>query len=158
MAAPQNGADLVLQVENPAVPGAYLLVADMDNFDDGSDQTEGQFPVFGNIVYVSPGPRLITLTMSGFRNTADPGQTALLNAEKNRTEIRLKVMYDGINGYTVLTRVKSRKGGAKPEGLQTIAFDLLASAPSVAVAGGPAMRQRPRRATPLSGSGRVGGA
>jgi hypothetical protein len=139
MAAPQNGADLVLMVEDPATPGAYLPISDMDNFDDGSDQTEGQFPVFGNIVYVTPGPRLITLSMSGFRNGTDAGQTALRNAEKNRTEIRVKVLYDGTNGYTVLTRVKSRKGNAKPEGLQTIAFDFLASAPSVAVAGGPAI-------------------
>jgi hypothetical protein len=138
MAAPQNGADLVLMVET-GTPTVYVAIADMDNFDDGADQNETQSPVFGNIVYVSPGPRLVTLTMSGFRNNTDAGQLLLLAAEKARTEIRLKVLYDGVNGYTVLTRVKSRKGSAKPEGLQTIAFDFLASAAAVAVAGGPAI-------------------
>jgi hypothetical protein len=139
MAAPQNGADLVLQVEDPANPGAYLAISDMDNFDDSADQNEAEFPVFGNIKYIVPAPRQVMLTMSGFRNITDPGQIALRAAEKARTEIRVKVMYDGVNGYTLLTRVKSRKGGAKPEGLQTMAFDFIATAASVAVAGGPAI-------------------
>ena len=139
MAAPQNGADLVLEVETAPASGVYVALSDMDNFDDGSDQNEQQQPVFGNIVYVSPGPRLVTLTMSGFRNNTDAGQVLLLAAEKARTEIRVRVKYDGTNGFTVVTRVKSRKGSAKPEGLQTIAFDLLTSQPSVIVAGGPAI-------------------
>lgn len=138
MAAPQNGADLVLEVET-AVADTFVPVSDMDNFDDGADQNETQQPVFGNIVYVSPGPRNVSFTISGFRNNTDAGQLLLLAAEKNRTVCRVRVKYDGINGYTVHARVKSRKGNAKPEGLQTIAFEFLASAPSVAVLAGPAI-------------------
>ena len=136
MAAPQNGADLVLEVET-AVADTFVPVSDMDNFDDGSDQNETQQPVFGNIVYVSPGPRTVSFTISGFRNNADAGQILLLAAEKNRTVCRVRVKYDGTNGYSVRARVKSRKGNAKPEGLQTIAFDFLASEASVIVGTGP---------------------
>jgi hypothetical protein len=136
MAAPQNGADLVLEVET-AVPTVYVAISDMDNFDDSADQNEAEFPVFGNTKYIVPAPRQVQFTMSGFRNIADAGQILLLAAEKLRTEIRIRVKYDGENGYTVLTRVKSRKGGGKPEGLQTIAFDFIATATAVIVGTGP---------------------
>jgi hypothetical protein len=136
--APVHGADFVLEVET-ATPGTYVPVSDMDNFDDGSDATEQDFPVFGNVTYNVPGARTVTMTASGFRTLADAGQLVLLAAEKARTPVNIRVKYDGTNGYTVQVNVKTRKGNAKAEGLQTIAFDMTAAAASVAVGSGPAI-------------------
>lgn len=133
-----EGADFVLMAET-AVPGTYVNVADMDNFDDGTDAPVQEFPVFGGTKYLIPGARAITFTASGFYNPTDAGQALLLAAEKDRDNIKIKVMYDGTNGYTIEVKVQSRKFNAKAEGLQTIAFDMLAQAASVVVGTGPAI-------------------
>lgn len=133
-----NGADFTLSAET-AVPGTYAIVADLDNFDDGTDAPVQEFPVFGGTKYQVPGARAITFTASGFLNPTDAGQILLLAAEKARTNIKVKVLYDGANGYTITVKVQSRKGNAKAEGLQTIAFDMLAQGASTIVGTGPAI-------------------
>lgn len=139
MADPLNGDDLLVRVET-ATPATFVDVSDMDNVDDGSEQAENSFPVFGNKKYIVPGTRDVNITVSGFFNPTDAGQIRLLGAEKARTVIKVQILYDGTNGYTVPVRVKSRKGNGKPNGqLQTIAFDMTATADSVIAGTGPAI-------------------
>src|SRR4051812_5112182 len=128
-----NGSDFQILVEDPANAGVYIAVADMDGEDESTDQQEDVVPVFGNTKYVIPGVRDVTFSVSGYHNGADTGQSILRTAEKTSVAARIKVLYDGVNGFTVLTRVRSRKHSAKPTGLQPVSFDFIATAASALI-------------------------
>ena len=138
--APVHGADFDVLVETTPGSGTYVAVNDMDNFDETTDAPSSEFPVFGNVKYQVAGVRAISFTVSGFRTMGDSGQGILLAAEKAGTSVKVKVLYDGTNGFTIDVFVKSRKGNAKAEGLQTLAYDFLATGTaSTAVGTGPAI-------------------
>jgi len=130
------GADFELHVET-STPDTYILVADLNSFSRNTSRDNQTFPVFGSsIAYVIPGAREVTYTAAGFLST-DAGQERLRTVEQSDTPVKIKVLWDGANGFTQEVRVSSTTQDATPEGLQEVSYEFAATAAAVIVGTGP---------------------
>lgn len=122
-----SGSDFLLQVETTPGGNTFILVANFNAYGKRSTQSETRYPVFGNPVpLTSPTPNEQTMTAGGLIDLTDPGQALLRAAEANRTPIRIRTLKDGAVGEVQTVRVGSFAHDARPESLQTIAYELTA--------------------------------
>lgn len=111
------GEDFALEVET-AVPGTFVAVLGMDEWEQSDEQTIDTFPTFGdggNSLGI-PTPPDISFSISGFFDPVDPGQVLLRTHGRNRTTVNINVLHDGTNGYEQEVRVGSRTHGASASG------------------------------------------
>src|SRR5688572_14556010 len=115
-----NGKDLDVFIET-ATPGTFIAVNDMNTFGKSVTKSVDRFPVFmRGTPYAVPGAREATYTMEGYLNTDDPGQLRLFALEAGDLAGKIKVMFDGTNGFSQEVKVSSYSYDAEPEGLQEI--------------------------------------
>lgn len=134
-----QGSDFLLHVET-AVAATYVIVNDMNSFSKSGSRDTARTPVFGRATpYTSTAPKEATYDVGGLFNPTDPGQIRLREAEANNTPIKIKVMYDGVNGFTQEVKVSSFEYSATPEGFQEYGFEFAANADAVIVGTGPIM-------------------
>jgi hypothetical protein len=137
MAVP-NGADVVLQAENAPGSGVFVAVAAITRWSKKSDTDETTHMAFGGTKYVAPGTRNQEASISGFLDTSDVGQAALRTAESTRVPIKIRVLFDGANGFEQSMRVRSFTHDADAEGdLQPITFDFAGNAAATVIGTGP---------------------
>ena len=133
-----QGDDFVLYVET-TTPGTFVVVNDISEFSKSVTRDSSQVRVFARATpYVVTGGRNATYTATGFFNPTDPGQQRLRDMEAVDTPVKIRLLYDGTNGFTQEVKVTSYDYGASAEpGLQTYGFDLEANADAVIVGTGP---------------------
>lgn len=137
MAVP-NGADVLVKAENAPGSGVFVTVAAITRFSKKSDTDENVHPAFGGTKYVVPGTRNQEFSISGFLDTSDVGQAALRTAESTRVPIKIRVLFDGVNGYEQSVRVRSFTHDADAAGdLQPITFDFAGNADATIIGTGP---------------------
>lgn len=137
MADPIQGQDLIVKVEDPAAPGTFVAVENMNTLNKSKTRPVVTERVFGKAVPLrTEGTPDEPYTIGGFVTLADPGAKILLDAEKARTIVNVKILPDGTNGWTQKCYVHAYKYDAKPDGYQPIAFDLVATDIAVAVGTG----------------------
>lgn len=136
MTTPFLGEDFEAHVET-TTPGTFELIGDMNNFSKNVSREQQTFPVFGRATpYGIPGARESSYTLSGFLST-DAGQERLRTLEQSDSVVKIKILWDGTNGFTQDCRVGTVSIDATPEGLQEISFELSAVADAVIVGTGP---------------------
>jgi hypothetical protein len=120
-----TGEDLLVQVEDPAAPGTFITVADLDRYTSSNTRPASRLPVFGGPAHNTTGERAKTFTLSGFYNDDDPGQLALRAASDTNAEVTIRVLPDGTNGFecTILVGTEGGEANADEASLQTISFD-----------------------------------
>jgi hypothetical protein len=129
------GEDFVLEIET-ATPGTFVPINGMDTWDSSDSQTIDTFPTFGATAnpLAIPSPPDISYSASGFFDAADAGQTRARLLGQTRATGKIKVMYDGTNGYTQGVRIASRTHGASAQGgpqTQTFEFAPDGTAPVI---------------------------
>lgn len=135
---PDNGADLVVNVEDPGSPGTYVPVNDMNSYNKNSSRDRTAYPVFMRAVpHTLVAPREVSFTLSGYLNMTDPGQQILRAAEEADTVVSLEVLPDGTNGFRQDVRVGTRTHDADPEAFQEVSFEMSAADVPTVVASGP---------------------
>jgi hypothetical protein len=138
MANPVLGEDFTVSVATAAAPTVFSPVADINSYRRGSSRDETRRIVFGRTLpYIIPGRRDQTMEFGGFLNLTDPGQVILRNAEMNNTEVVVKVLFNGVDGFTQQGKVSSFSHEASPEDLQPHSFVIAPTAAAAVVAGGP---------------------
>jgi hypothetical protein len=138
MANPVLGEDFTVLVASIAVPGTFVAVGDINSYRRGSSRDETRRAVFGRTLpYIIPGRRDQTMEFGGFLNLTDAGQQILRSAEANNTEVIVKVLFDGTNGFTQQGKVASFSHEASPEDLQPHSFVIAPSAAAVIEGTGP---------------------
>lgn len=135
---PENGADLVVNVEDPGSPGTYVPVNDMNSYNKNSSRDRTTYPVFmRTIPHTLVAPREVSFTLSGYLAMTDPGQQILRTAEENDTVANIEVLPDGTNGFRQDVRVGTRTHDADPEAFQEVSFEMAAADDPVQVGSGP---------------------
>lgn len=138
MAGPALGEDFDLMVAAVATPTAFSAVGDMNSYRRGSSRDEARRTVFmRTLPYIIPARKDQTMEFAGFLNLTDAGQILLRTAEANGTEVIVKVMFDGTNGFTQQGKVRSFSHEAAPEDLQGHGFVVTPTADAVIVGTGP---------------------
>lgn len=137
MAVP-NGADVLVKAENAPGSGVFVDVAAITRFSKKSDTDENVHPTFGGIKLIAPGTRNQEFDVAGFLDTSDVGQAALRTAEQTKVPIKIRVLFDGANGYEQSVRVRSFTHDADAAGdLQPITFSFAGNANSTIIGTGP---------------------
>lgn len=110
-----SGEDFALKVET--APNNFVTVNDMHAYSKTSRTDAAQFKVFQKTVpyTLQDTNRQHTFTVSGYLSIGDAGQQALINAELNRTTVKIQVLPDGTNGFAQTVRVQSKKHDANAE-------------------------------------------
>lgn len=135
---PEMGQDFVFEVEDPGAPGSWVPVHDMNSYSKSSSRTRSTFAVFMRpIPHTIVGAREVTWTFSGFLNMVDPGQEILRDAEEADDVVNIRVLPDGVNGFTQPVRVGSRTHDAEPENFQDYSFEFSAEDVATPVGAGP---------------------
>lgn len=133
-----QGQDFELNVENPAVPGTFIPVQDMNSFSKASDRDANTYPVFQRAApYSVAGARNQTYDVGGYLHGTDAGQAALFAAEAAQTPIEIQVLWDGTNGFRQEVIVNSYSVDVDPESPQEIGFEFTANDTAVIVGTGP---------------------
>lgn len=136
---PVIGEVLKVSVEDPLTPGTFFDVTNMNAFDSQSSRAVRKERVFNKTQPLrSPSTvRDQSCTVGGLVSIADSGQGVLNAAELAGTTVKIKILVDGTNGFTVVAYVTSYKFGAKPDGsFESISYDLEYAADPVAVGTG----------------------
>lgn len=131
------GENFQLNVEDPALPGTYLPVNDMNSFSKASDRDSNTYPVFQRAPYALAGARNQTYDVGGYLFPGDPGQQALLDAELSQLPINIEVLWDGVDGFRQDVKVASYSVDVDPESPQEIGFEFTADDAAVVVGAGP---------------------
>lgn len=132
-----QGSDFLLHVET-ATPTTYIVVNDMNSFSKSGSRDTTKTAVFARTTpYSSTAPKEASYDVSGLFNPTDAGQQRLRDMEAANTPVKIKVMFDGINGFTQEVKVSSFEYSASPEGFQEYGFELQANADAVIVGTGP---------------------
>lgn len=136
---PILGELLKLQVDDPAAPGTFVDVSNMNDYSFNSSRAVRKERVFNKTQPIrSPSTiRDQGFTIGGFVSPADSGQGILNAAEIAGTTVKVKALFDGTNGLTVVAYVTSYKTDAKPDGsFQGISYDFEPAADPVIVGTG----------------------
>lgn len=135
---PVSGGDLLISVAAIATPTVFSPVGDMNSYRRGSSRGETRHSVFGRTLqYIVPGRRDQTMEIGGFLTLADAGQVILRTAEANKTDVVIKILFDGTNGFTQQCSVSSFSHDANPDDLENHGFTLVPSADATIIAAGP---------------------
>lgn len=138
MPPPVSGGDLTILVAAIASPAAFSPVGDMNSYRRGSTRGETRHSVFGRTLqYIVPGKRDQTMEIGGFLTLADAGQVILRAAEAAKTDVIVKILFDGTNGFTQQCSVSSFSHDANPDDLENHGFTLVPNADAVVVGTGP---------------------
>jgi hypothetical protein len=136
MADPVLGEDFALEVEG-TTPGTFIPIENLTGADFNGTRSTNEFVVFGkDDAFSITGKRKGTASASGYLTPSDPGQAILFAAEATNSEVTLKVLYDGVRGYTSKARVSSTKHSPKPDALQDVSWDFTFSGPKTLVGTG----------------------
>jgi hypothetical protein len=88
-------------VEDPGTPGTYIPVNEMNRFSRRTGRSTSRTPVFMRArPHTTRSAREFTATISGFLNDTDPGQEIIRDAMNADTTVKLRVLPDGVNGFT----------------------------------------------------------
>jgi hypothetical protein len=119
-----EGADLLIEVES-ATPGVFVLLSDMTRYSSSNTRTTNRVPVFGGPAHEVSGERNKTFTLEGLWNDDDAGQLRVRAASENQTELKMRVLPDGVNGFecTVLVGTTGGEATADEATLQTFTVD-----------------------------------
>lgn len=135
---PVLGQDFTISVAALATPTAFSPVGDMNSYRRGSSRDETRHSVFGRTLqYIIPGRRDQTMEIGGFLNLSDAGQILLRAAEAAKTDVIVKILFDGTNGFTQQCSVSSFTHEATPDDLESHGFTLVPSADAVIAGTGP---------------------
>lgn len=94
-------------------PSTFVAVNEMDNFQRQTQRDTQSRTVFMRpTAHNQPGGRVRSATLSGLLSTDDDGQAILFAAEQNDDTIRLRVLWDGTNGFEEDFKVGSNSQGA----------------------------------------------
>lgn len=128
MADPILGEDLIISVEDPNIPDTYIEVTNMDNYSRTSAREVKSTKVFNKTRPIKTPSRITddAFTISGLATTEDEGQEILAAAAEAGTIVTLRVLPDGINGFTQDVLLHQIKDDAVPDDYQKIAYDCTA--------------------------------
>lgn len=134
---PQMGEEFVVEVETATV-GVYVTVEFMNSHSKSFGGGSQEFPVFSGVPLVIAAETGETFAIGGFYDKADAGQLRLIAMARAGTSTKLKVLPDGVNGFTQSVKVLSYKHDASAgENFQTISFEFKADAAAVISGTGP---------------------
>lgn len=138
----EMGADFRFEVQDyksaAPDPKPYVPVEDMNNYDRSRTRATTSTPVFHRATPIrTKNARDITFTLSGFLNATDPGQQILRDAEAEDVDVTVRVLPDGVNGFTQLVTVGTITHRTGAEGLQEHSFQCSATADPVVIGMGP---------------------
>lgn len=117
------GEDLVIRVESD-VPGTFIDVADMTRYATTNARTTNRVSVFAGPAHEVTGERAKTFTLEGLWNDTDPGQIQLREASEGQTEIKIRVLPDGVNGFETSVLVGTTGGEANADEATLQSFTL----------------------------------
>jgi hypothetical protein len=135
-----TGDDLIIEVQDPAAPTTWVPVNDMNRFSRRTTRSTGRTRVFmRSRAYLTRGQREFTATVSGFLNAVDPGQVILRTAMNTDVPVTLRILPDGVNGFTQQFYVGNQSFDANPDpqAMQETGWELSDAADPVAVLLGP---------------------
>lgn len=135
-----TGDQVVIEVQDPAVPATWVPVNDMNRLSRRTGRTESQQRVFMKTrPYKSRSSRTTTHTVSGLFNDDDAGQQILRDAMEADTPVTLRFLHDGTNGFSQQFFVNNMTYDANPDpsAFQEDGFELSDNADPVVVAAGP---------------------
>lgn len=136
--SPEMGSAFVVEVAPAATPTAFVPVHDLNAYSKSSSRDRTTYPVFMRATpHTLVGAREIAFTLSGYLNMTDPGQQVLRDAEEGDTNVIMRILPDGTNGFTQEVMVGSRTHDADPEAFQEVTFELSAADDPVVVGTGP---------------------
>lgn len=135
---PLQGELFKVHIET-AVAGTYVIMEFMNSYSKGSDSDESRFHVFNRstplVIAADPGE---SFSIGGFYDPADPGQLRAITKSRDGTDVLLKVLPDGVNGFTQLVKIlRHRHEASADPGFQLISFECVAQAPAVISGTGP---------------------
>lgn len=134
------GADFRVEVEDytsVADPKPFVPVEDMTSFDRNKSRTTSTQAVFHSAIpRRTRGARDTTFTLGGLLNVADPGQNLLRQAENDDVAVNLRVLPDGVNGFTQVGEINTLTHRATPDGFQETTFEFGATEAAVDVGDG----------------------
>lgn len=140
MADPVKSKDFDLFVLDTAQsPDAYVAVDGVSQWDDQTARERTAWPMLmRDTDYQTVGSREITYSMQGFKILTDPGQMIIRAAEEADDSVNIKVLHDGVNGYTQDVIIGTKTGSVVAgSGLQTWTLEIAAIAAAVLVGSGP---------------------
>ncbi len=128
MADPLLGEDLIISVEDPNSPGTYVEVTNMDNYSRTSTREVKSTRVFNKTRPIKTPSRITddAFQISGLNTPADEGQTILKTAEEAGTSVVLRVLPDGVNGFTQEVLLTQLKDDGTADDYQKVAYDCTA--------------------------------
>jgi hypothetical protein len=133
-------SDFEVYVEDVSTsPTTWVAVHEMDNFQRQTQRDSQSRSVFMNpVAHNQPGGRVRSSTLSGLLSTDDDGQAILFAAEQDDDTIRLRVLWDGTNGFEEDFKVGSNSQGAAagPNWIEG-SFELLSQGGSAVIGAGP---------------------
>lgn len=135
-----QGDELVIEVQDPLVPATWVPINDANRFSRRTARTTTKTRVFMRATpYVNRSQRESTATLSGFVNTDDPGQQILRDAMEADTIVKIRVLPDGVNGFSQDFYVNNQGADANPEpqNMQECSWELIDAADPVQVLTGP---------------------
>lgn len=135
-----QGDELVIEVATALAPTVFVPVNEMNRFSRRTARTTTKTRVFMN-----PNPKIarsardVTATISGFVDTDDPGQEILRDAMATDDIITLRILPDGVNGFTQQFYLNNQGADANPEPQngQECSWELTDAAAPVVVLTGP---------------------
>jgi hypothetical protein len=134
-----NGSDLVIEVESDT-PGSFIPVNDMNRFSRRTTRSVTRTRVFMRLTpYTNRGTPEYTATISGFLNDDDPGQVRLREAMNTDVPVTLRILPDGVNGFTQAFYIGNQTADANPDpgNMHEHGWELTDAGPPVAVLLGP---------------------
>src|SRR5574337_345054 len=122
----------------PPIAGTYSPCNDLTTISKNSTRNSTNVAVFmKSTQYVSYSPRQSSYSLNGLLSVGDSGQDLLRAAEAAEDVVFLKVLYDGVNGFSVPCLVGSHTGNVTPEGRVEITYELGAVGSETIVGTGP---------------------
>jgi len=120
-------------------PSTFVPIDEMNNFQRSTQRDSQSFPVFMRATaHNIPGSRVVSGTLSGFLGTGSDGQDILRDAEQNDTTVRIRILWDGTNGFEQDFKVGSTSQTvAAGATLQETSFELLGDGDAAIVGSGP---------------------
>lgn len=134
-----QGDELVIEVAEKTAPTVFVPVNEMNRFSRRTARSTTKTRVFMNPnPKVSRTARDTTATLSGFVDTDDPGQQILRDAMESDLTVILRVLPDGVNGFTQEFYLNNQGADANPEPQngQECSWELTdAAAPAIVLTG-----------------------
>lgn len=137
MADPVLGEDLIISVEDPNTPDTYIEVTNMNAYSRTSAREIKSTRVFNSTRPIKAPSRITddSFTIGGLKTLADAGQLILEAAAEAGTVVTLRVLPDGVDGFTQDVLLGQIKDDADPDDYQKVAYECMAVGDKQAYAG-----------------------